>query len=54
MNISFFTADVFTDKTFGGAQIAVIPEAENLNEKPRYWQLNSYRREKLNYNYYSP
>ena len=29
-------------------------EAENLNEKPRYWQLNSYRRENLNYNYYSP
>ena len=29
-------------------------EAENSNVKPRYWQLNSYRREKLNYNYYSP
>jgi len=29
--IPFYTADVFTNKTFGGAQVAVIPDAENLN-----------------------
>ncbi|MCG8605558.1 PKD domain-containing protein [bacterium] len=29
-------------------------EDENSVKKPRYWRLNSYRREKVNYNYYSP
>jgi hypothetical protein len=29
-------------------------ELENPIKKPRYWRLNSYRREKINYNYYSP
>lgn len=29
--IPFYTTDVFTNKTFGGAQVAVIPDAEVLN-----------------------
>lgn len=29
----FYTTDVFTDKLFGGAQIAVIPEADGLTEQ---------------------
>ncbi|GAB1266980.1 PhzF family phenazine biosynthesis protein [Aurantivibrio infirmus] len=31
--IPFYTTDVFTDKTFGGAQVAVIPDAETLNKE---------------------
>ena len=31
MEYSFFTADVFTDRAFDGAQIAVIPNAKGLN-----------------------
>jgi trans-2,3-dihydro-3-hydroxyanthranilate isomerase len=33
MTYKFYTADVFTDTVFGGAQIAVIPEADGLDDK---------------------
>lgn len=33
MDYTFYTADVFTDKIFNGAQIAVFPHAEGLNEE---------------------
>ena len=32
MRIRYFTVDAFTDKTFEGAQITVIPEATGLND----------------------
>ncbi len=32
MQIAYYTADVFTEQTFGGAQIAVLPDASQLNE----------------------
>ncbi|NRB39701.1 MAG: PhzF family phenazine biosynthesis protein [Pseudomonadales bacterium] len=32
MEINYFISDVFTDKLFNGAQIAVIPEAQGLSE----------------------
>ncbi|PCJ15286.1 MAG: hypothetical protein COB04_13470 [Gammaproteobacteria bacterium] len=31
MEYRYYTADVFTDKAFGGAQIAVFPEADKLD-----------------------
>lgn len=33
MGQSFYTVDVFTDRLFSGAQIAVFPEAESLSEQ---------------------
>lgn len=33
MQIPFYTTDVFTNQTFGGAQIAVIPDADHLTGK---------------------
>ena len=33
MDIKFYVANVFTNKTFSGAQIAVIPQAENLSNQ---------------------
>jgi trans-2,3-dihydro-3-hydroxyanthranilate isomerase len=33
MTYKFYTADVFTNTVFGGAQIAVIPEADGLDDK---------------------
>jgi len=32
MDYQFYTADVFTDKLFNGAQIAIIPKADGLSE----------------------
>ena len=32
MNYQYYTTDVFTDKIFSGAQIAVFPHAEGLNQ----------------------
>ena len=32
MQINYYTADVFTQQIFGGAQIAVVPEADELDE----------------------
>lgn len=33
MNYTYFIADVFTNKIFNGAQVAVFPEAEGLSRK---------------------
>jgi PhzF family phenazine biosynthesis protein len=33
MNYNYYITDVFTNQIFNGAQIAVFPEAEGLNEK---------------------
>ncbi|MEE8586741.1 MAG: PhzF family phenazine biosynthesis protein [Acidobacteriota bacterium] len=33
MQYRFFTADVFTDRAFGGNQLAVLPEAQGLDDR---------------------
>ncbi|MGZ4200162.1 MAG: PhzF family phenazine biosynthesis protein, partial [Thermoleophilia bacterium] len=33
MSLRYFTCDVFTDKRFGGNQLAVLPEADGLSDE---------------------